>query len=81
MNSPFAAAARFKKVEALSIALDESLRLLNIDPGSPEAVSAIERMSEHAWLRAAVRAKCHEPSPTTKGLVLDLYRKRAAGAR
>lgn len=82
-TNPHEDAARAKKVLDLSVALDQGLRDMKIDPASPDAVAAVERLSVQGWISAVKQTgrEPREPSETTKAQVLALYRARVATAK
>lgn len=78
-TNEFEALARQRKVLSLCVAIDAALKDFGIPDASAEALHRVIALDEAGWLNAARVAGCKVPSEITRGLVIDIYKRRVEG--
>lgn len=80
-QNPHEDAARAKKVQAISTALDAALRDMKLDPFTQLAADYVSELNETGWTSAATIAGCNPASLRTRTEVIALYLARVAVAK
>jgi hypothetical protein len=74
--NPHELLARSRKAFRLTMAFDNALDMMGVDPFSAAALEFVLAANEKAWAEAVKHARCQPPSETTKEEVRSLYRTR-----